>query len=239
MTRVTRFRLLSLPVLLLATGSLAAQIGHAPGTSPYRDIRTATAWEAYGGSIMGSGGPIPVGPRDGPFGGVRVLLRARNTVSIGFGVWGSGTERTILDPNATPSAREIGTRDARLLGGEVALQFNLTGGKQWHRLAPFAGVGLGFLKNTSGDDGDPGGYAFGSKFYFAPMAGVRLFLGERLYLRTEARGFTWKVSYPPAYSIEPADDPGTAENPNAINPLGRGSQYVLTPALSVGIGFAF
>lgn len=239
MTRVRRFRLLLLPALLGGAGALTAQVGHAPGTSPFRDIRPGTTWELYGGAIQGSGGPIPVGPRDGPFLGARALLRARNTVSIGFGVWGSRTERTILDPTVTPAEREVGTRDANLLGGEVALQFNLTGGKQWHRIAPFAGVGLGFVKNTSGDEGDPGGYAFGSKFYFAPMIGARLFVGERLYLRTEARGFTWKVSYPPTYSIEPADDPGTAESPNAINPLGRGSQYVFTPALSLGIGFAF
>ena len=234
-----RIRLFLLPLLLGGTMPIAAQVGYDPGTSPFRDIRTGTAWEIYGGSIKGSGGPIPVGPRDGPYLGVRALLRAKNTVSIGFGVWNAFTERTVLDPTVTPSAREVGVRDAHLLAGEVTLQFNLTGGKQWHRFAPFAGVGLGFVKNTSGDDGDPGGYAFGSKFYFAPMVGARLFAAERLYLRAEARGFTWKVSYPPSYSIEPADDPGTAESPNAINPLGRGSQYVFAPALSLGIGFAF
>ena len=118
-----RIRLFLLPLLLGGTIPIAAQVGHDPGTSPFRDIRTGTAWEIYGGSIKGSGGPIPVGPRDGPYLGVRALLRAKNTVSIGFGVWNAFTERTVLDPTVTPSAREVGVRDAHLLAGEVTLQF--------------------------------------------------------------------------------------------------------------------
>jgi hypothetical protein len=39
--------------------------------------------------------------------------------------------------------------------------------------------------------------------------------------------------------VEPTDDPGTEEAPNAVNPTGRTGQYVVAPALVLGIGLAF
>ncbi len=238
MNPVPRVSSLVLGSLLLAI-PLTAQVGHPPTSSPFHDIRQGAAWEVMGGVIKGSGGPIPVGPRDGPMAGLRVLLRANSTLSLGLGAWGSQTERTVLDPNVAPAQQVVGTRDAHLIGGELLVQFNLTGGKSWHGFAPFTGVGLGLARNTSGDEGDPGGYEFGSKFYFAPMIGARFIASKHVYVRVEGRGFTWKVKYPFLYGVEPADAPGTAESPNAINPTGRQSQYVLTPGLSVGIGISF
>lgn len=238
MNPVPRVSILVLGPLLLAV-PVAAQVGHAPTASPFHDIRQETAWEVTGGVIKGSGGPIPVGPRNGPMAGLRVMLRSHSTLSLGLGAWGSQTERTVLDPNVAPAQQVVGTRDAHLVGGELLVQFNLTGGKSWHGFAPFTGIGLGLVRNVSGDDGDPGGYAFGTKFYFAPMVGARFIASKRLYLRAEGRGFTWKVKYPFLYGVEPANAPGTAESPNAINPLGRESQYILTPALSLGLGISF
>ncbi|HET9064585.1 MAG TPA: hypothetical protein VFN22_02030 [Gemmatimonadales bacterium] len=238
MNPVSRVSIRVLGPLLFAT-PLAAQVGHAPTSSPYRDIRQGTAWEITGGTIKGSGGPIGVGPRDGSMAGLRVMLRANSTLSLGLGAWASQTERTVLDPNAAPAQQVVGTRDAHLIGGEMVVQFNLTGGKSWHGFAPFTGIGLGLVHNTSGDVADPGGYEFGTKFYFAPMIGARFVASKRLYLRVEGRGFTWKLKYPFLYGVEPANAPGTAEAPNAIDPLGRDGQYVVAPALSVGLGISF
>lgn len=224
---------------LLFVPPIAAQVGHSPSSSPYHDIRQGTAWEVMAGTIKGSGGPIGVGPRDGTMAGLRMLMRANGTLSIGLGAWGSQTERTVLDPNVAPARQVVGTRDAHLLGGELMVQLNLTGGKSWHGFAPFAGLGLGIVHNSSGDKGDPGGYEFGTKFYFAPMAGARFVASKRLYVRAEARGFAWKLKYPLLYGTEPADAPGTPEAPNAVDPLGRDGQYVLTPAFSLGFGISF
>ncbi len=225
--------------LLLIAAPVAAQVGSAPTASPYHDIRMATAWELAVGSIKGSGGPVPVGPRDGSFASFRALIRAENSLSLGLGIWASRTQRTVLNPNVAPEDQVVGTRDAHLLGGELLVQLNLTGGKRWHRLAPFLGVGVGVVRNTSGDEGDPGGYEFGTKFYFAPLIGTRLFLADRLYLRAEARGYAWKLKYPLLYGVEPTQSPGTADDPHAIDPVGHDGQYAFTPALSVGIGIAF
>lgn len=230
-----------LPVFcaLLLAAPLAAQVGHAPTASPYHDIRQGTAWEVTGGVINGSGGPIGVGPRDGTMAGLRVLLRANSTLALGLGVWGSQTERTVIDPNVAPADQVVGTRDAHLIGGELLVQFNLTGGKSWHGFAPFTGIGLGVVRNTSGDAGDPGGYDFGTKFYFAPMLGARFIVSDHAYLRIEGRGLTWKLKYPILYGLEPATAPGTTESPNAVDPLGRDGQYVFTPAFSIGLGISF
>lgn len=235
---MTLVRRIGLAVLtLLAAPGLAAQVGYPPADSPFRDIRPGTTWELFTGSVFGSGGPLRVGPRDGPLAGFRVVLRSKNTISLGFGMWGALTERTLVDPDARLAERFGASVDQNLYGVEATIQINLTGGKTWHGLAPFMGVGIGAVK--SGEIDDPAGYEFGTKFYFAPMVGTRVFLGPRLYLRTEARGFAWNLDYPISYSEEPDEEPGTVENPNALNPTGRDGQYVFAPTLVVGLGFAF
>jgi hypothetical protein len=239
MKRVRCYSLLT--CMTLAPLTLVAQVGHAPGDSPFREIRTSTTFEAFTGVIAGNGGSIPVGPRDGRLVGIRALLRARNTVSLGFSLWGAAAERTPIDPTSTVAERFLTPVDQDLFGAELTLQFNLTGGKTWHGLAPFMGIGIGLVKGDmfSTVEDDPFGYEFGSKFFFAPMLGTRVFLKEKAYLRLEARGFSWKVKYPASYVLEPADEPGTDEAPNAVNPTASAGQYVLAPSLQIGFGFAF
>lgn len=235
MTPVRRSLLLA--SLLLLPPTLAGQVGVAPADSPYGEIRPGTMFEGFGGTLMGEGGPLHAGPRDGPVMGIRALLRANSTVSLGFGMWGALTKRTVIDPTEKVAEREVSEVDHQLIGAEAMFQFNVTGGKTWHGIAPFVGLGLGIAKATTTND--EFGYEFGTKFYFAPVAGTRIFLGERMYLRAEARGFTWKLKYPSSWSLEPTDEPGTPENPNAVNPTGRSGQYVVAPTLSFGIGVAF
>lgn len=235
MTHVARLAFVAL--LLAVPLQLPAQVGIPPAASPYRDIRPGTMFEGYAGTVMGAGGPLHAGPRDGPVMGIRALLRANATVSLGFGAWGALTKRTIIDPTAAPAAQEAGEADQELIGGEALLQLNATGGKTWHGLAPFLGVGLGLL--TAPATNDDAGYEFGTKFYFAPMLGTRIFLGERFSLRAEARGFIWKLKYPATWALEPTDDPGTADDPHAVNPSARSGEYVVAPTLSVGLGIAF
>jgi hypothetical protein len=230
-------RTLLIGTLTLFATSLAGQVGVPPAASPYGEIRPGTMFEGLVGTISGGGGPLHAGPRDGPLAGVRALLRANATVSLGFGMWGAQTKRTVIDPTQRPSEREVDEVDHELFGAEALFQFNLTGGKTWHGIAPFIGLGLGIARGSTTND--TFGYEFGTKFYFAPAVGTRIFLAERMYLRAEARGFTWKLKYPSSWSLEPTEEPGTPENPNAVNPTGRSGQYVVAPTLSVGIGLAF
>lgn len=230
-------RLLALSALLHLAAPLPAQVGYRPSTSPYSDIRNGLVLEIYRGQIYGSGGRIPVGPRDGSVTGGRILLRAKNTLAIGFGVWGASTVRSIVDPFVARADRVSGPIDHSLFAGEINAQFNITGGKRWHALAPYAGVGIGLAKGESTPVADSSGYSFGTKFYLVPAIGTRIFLGERIYLRVEGKVMSWNLQYPPSFSVEPLLEPGTDESPNAVDPAGRRGRRVGAPQLSIGFGW--
>ena len=236
--RRLRGALLVLPVLSPAT-SLLAQAGHLPNESPYREIRYPSYIEAIGGQLYGNGGPLKVGARDGRILGARMVFRGRNSLQLALGGWVSEAQRNIVDADAPPATRVTGPIDQRLIGGEFTIQLNLTGGKTWHGLAPFGGVGLGLVHGQKSPAADTSSYQFGTKLYFAPNAGTRIFLAQRLYLKAEARAYFWSLKYPASYSDEPAQAPGTVDQPNAVNPTGKKGEYVAVPALLLGIGFKF
>jgi hypothetical protein len=117
---------------------------------------------------------------------------------------------------------------------EVNLQFNVTGGKTWHRLAPFVGVGGG-ITFPSGTAADTSGFELGHKIYFAPHAGFRFFLTDRLHLRTDARVLFWKLNYPASFTRVPPDEP---EAPPVITD-GNTSEWTTSSWLQAGLGFSF
>jgi hypothetical protein len=121
---------------------------------------------------------------------------------------------------------------------ELDLQFNLTGGKSWNRIAPFVGAGGGLA--LAGDTpADTSGYDFGRKFYFTPSAGVRVFLSDRLHVRGEARAIFWKLNYPTTFQQEPVEEPGTPDNPNAVIPGDKRTEWTTTPWFQLGVGYSF
>lgn len=233
-----RFPLLAL-VAALAAVPAAAQVGYDPALSPYRDIRNGRYLELFGGKVFGDGGSIPVGPRDGNVIGARVNFRGKNTIQVSFGGWYAGTVRHIVDADDSVAERVKPDINHHLLGGEVSLQFNLTGGKSWHGIAPYAGVGLGVVKGQKTPAADTSGYSFGTKLYFAPNLGTRFMLGQRSFVKIEAKAYFWSLKYPLNYSDEPAKQPGTGDVINAVNASGKRSSYVPAPALQVGVGYAF
>lgn len=229
----------SLLLLCAVAAPLSAQVGHDPATSPFRDIRNGRWLEFYTGQIGGSGGPIPVGPRDGTVFGGRIDFRGRNTLQISFGAWYAATVRNIVDADDSIATRIKPAIKHSLFGGDANIQLNLTGGKSYRGIAPYVGFGLGVVKGQKTPAADTSGYSFGTKFYFSPSAGTRLMLGQRLFLKAEGRLYFWSLKYPLNYSDEPAKQPGTGDVFNAVNPTGRRSQYVTAPALLIGAGFAF
>ena len=221
----------------------AALIAQAPSLSipsPFHEIRNGRYIELIGGRVAGSGGPLQVGPRDGTAYGARVVFRAKNTIQISFGGWTAATQRSVVDPDDSVATRVKDAVDQRLIAAEASVQFNLTGGKRWHALAPFVGMALGMARGQNLDVGvDTSGYSFGTKFYFAPNIGTKVFLSQRAFVKLEARALFWKLKYPPSFGDEPADQPGTPESPNALNPTRKTGEYTATPALFIGVGWAF
>lgn len=226
-------------VAIAAPTQVCAQDGSRAIPSPYREIRNGRYVELIGGSVFGNGGPIQVGPQDGTVIGARVVFRAKNTVQLAFGGWTASTERLIVSADDSVAKRISGPVDHRLIGVEAAIQLNLTGGKRWHAFAPHIGVAIGLVKGAKTPAADSSGYAFGSKFFFGPNIGTKIFFGQRLFVKAEARALLWKLNYPISYTDEPAGQPGTPESPNGVNPTGKRGEYTLTPAVFVGLGWAF
>jgi hypothetical protein len=217
-------------VLLLLTGAapLAAQVGHPPDKSPYRDILGKKSLTVLGGYIGGDGGIIGVGPHDGPVYGGRFGLALSGPIELALAVqYGDLQGRRVVRDTAGNLA----------LGGlmptpvwliEAHAQYTLTGGKTWNHLAPYIGGGLGYAWRTSGPDGVDT-YDFGGRFYLVPFAGTRVFLNQHSFIRAEIRGAFWRLAYPPPYY----DDITGILQSYAIN------NYLSNVWYQVGVGYSF
>jgi len=224
---LTRLRPLVLGLAgVLAPALAAAQVGHPPAGSPYRELARGNSVTFFGGRFEGNGGSLGVGPNTAYTYGARFEFRSANPLSFGAALHRGTFERLIVEPRLPSNAGRVsGPVDQAVTFAEVGLQLNLTGSKTWNHLAPFVGAsgGVAFGESTPADTS---GYDFGRKFYFAPSAGVRIFFSDRLHLRGEARANFWKLSYPPIFRQQP--DPVT---PNE-------SEWDLSPWFLVGLGYA-
>jgi hypothetical protein len=224
--------------MLLAPTAAVAQVGHAPGGSPFRDIRKGHTLTATAGYFGGSGGGFNIGPHRGEVFGGRYDIRTGSTLQLGVAVARGNLDRFIVNPFVTLANRRSGPVRQVVTFAELALQFNLSGGKSWHRIAPFigAGVGMAFAKSTLADTSQ---YNFGRKIYLAPSVGFRFFVTDRLHLRGEARAAFWKLTYPTTFQAEPVEEPGTEEDPNAVIVGNNLGEWTASPWLQVGLGYSF
>jgi len=233
-------RALATAAALASTGQAAtAQVGHAPGHSPYRDIRKGHSVTGLFGHIGGDGGRFGIGPHGGNSYGIRYDIRAGSTVQLGLGFARADLERLIVDPVVALANRTSGPVTQTVSFAEFNLLLNVTGGKSWRRLAPFVGSAIG-LTFPSGTAADTSGFKFGRKLYLAPTVGTRIFLTDRLHLRAEARATFWKLKYPASFQREPVEEPGNPpDNSNAVITDGRVQQWTVTPWIQVGLGYSF
>jgi hypothetical protein len=201
----------------------AGQVGYPPGRSPYRDIAQGSSITFTGGYFLGNGGDVGVGPNSGSTFGARFDLRAGKAVQLGVGVGYAQLERLIVNPF---EHTVTGPVDQSVVITEALVTLNLTGGKTWHRFAPFVGL-AGGLAFSSDVPADTSGYDFGTKFFFAPAAGTRVFFSSRLHLRAEFRANFWRLNYPLSFRQEP--DP--------VIITGRDSEWDLSPWVLFGFGY--
>lgn len=236
-----RSRLLALLVLALPpTGPLAAQVGVAPGHSPYRDIIRGNGWTVLVGQVYGDGASLKLSPNSGTSFGVRYDVRfsglLQGYASLGY----LATERRLLNPDDSVAHQIGGIVDQPVWTPEIGLQVNLTGPKTWHHLAPYASIGLGAAVGESVAQ-DTTAFNFGTKLLLTPAAGVRVYLGERVNLRIEGMYYYWKMKYPPTWLDEPAAQiPPSGDPSNApVKSRNELDDWVPTPSLRVGFGLAF
>jgi hypothetical protein len=231
-------RSLTIAVIIAAAGQPgAAQVGHAPGHSPYRDIHKGHSITALFGHISGDGGRFGIAPHDGNTYGLRYDIRAGSAVQMGLGFARADLKRLIVNPFVTLANRTTGPVDQKVSFAEFNILLNLTGGKSWRRLAPFVGGSFG-LTFPSATAEDTSGFKFGHRFYLSPDVGTRIFITERIHIRAEARAIFWKIKYPASFQQEPVEEPGTTDHPNAVISDGRVSEWRSTPWLIVGLGIS-
>ncbi len=237
------FALRAAALALVAALPLSAQVGHAPTSSPYRDIPRGKSLTLLGGDVGGDGGKLGIGPHHGRSYGLRLDLRIGTPLHFQATVGKAELERLVVSAADSVATRVKGPVDQSLTMIEAGFQLNLTGKKTWNHLAPFLSAGIGYAHGSdlpAGGVQDSSGYRFGGKIYLVPSVGTRIFLGNSLHLRLEARQLFWKLSYPLSYTAEPAAEPSTdPNNPNAVLPGGKRDQWSGGREFRLGLGFAF
>lgn len=228
-------RITSAAALAVAlAGQAAAQVGHDPARSPYRDLRWGQFLSVSAGQAFGKGGSYGLGPHDGPSIWARHEFLADRALTIGLGAGYAQLQRNYADTSLSGQGFR-GPVDQNVWFAEGLVQLNLTGNKTWNSVAPYIGLGLGLAFGENVPE-DRSGYRFGTKFYFAPAVGMRTFLTRRLYVRAEARAIFVNLSYPALYRTYDPDGLGPMEPLLANQPL---KQWAPTPVLHAGLGYAF
>jgi hypothetical protein len=229
--------------LMVLAGPLAAQVGHAPNSSPYRDIPYGRSLSLVVGDVGGNGGSIGVGPHNGQSYGVRFDIRVGAPVQLGVTVARADLERLVVSASDSVANRVDGPVKQGVTMVELALQINLTGKKSWNRLAPFLGGSAGYMDAAGlpASVKDSSGYRTGGKLYFAPAVGLRIYLSKSLNLRLEGRQLYWKLKYPIAYNLDPAAQPSgdPTTHVNSVLPGNKREEWSGARELRAGLSYSF
>ncbi|HKS07454.1 MAG TPA: hypothetical protein VJR92_14200 [Gemmatimonadaceae bacterium] len=182
----------------------AAQVGHTPETSPYRDIDTRLRLGVFAGPYFAAKDPARVFPKNAVLTGLQLDLHVGGPGDLTFRLGVLPTTRNELDPTLDQGQRIVATPDVNLGFAEVGLSFHLTGKKSWHSLAPLLYSTVGIVSDFRGADG--GGYQHGSTFAFGYGFGVRYIpTGKRVSFRVDLGSYLYSVEYPDSYYVAAGD----------------------------------
>lgn len=227
----------SLLVVLLAAIATpaAAQVGHDPTSSPYRDMRIKHTLTFLGGHLGGGRGKARVGPSSGQQFGLRYDIHVGGAASIFLGASYTSAERNLVDPDESEATRYFGTATQELFLIDGGFNLILTGRKTWHGLAPYLGAAVGAVVGSPVPE-DSSGFAFETKFQVGPMVGVRYFFNRRLHVRLEARDILWRLTYGSTrFFNDPANAPG---DPPVLDPrFNDNTEWVHHSLLTFGFGW--
>ena len=221
-----RFVLIGLCALGV-TRAAAAQVGHEPTRSPYRDIDHRTELVLFGGQFNAATDPARVTPQDGAMLGVHYELRLGGPVYFTARMAATFGNRTEIDPKAPIASRVVGDKLAPTLLTDVGFAMNLTGNKSWKGLVPTIGGGGGIAAGLEGRD--KGGYVFGFPFMGVFRPGVKFGVGGRWQGRVDATNYFYRIRYPETYFTK------TGADPTVLPPTSDRSMWKRN--LSVTLGF--
>jgi hypothetical protein len=183
--------------------TLAAQVGHPPDQSPFRDIGLAMRITPFGGWYSASRDAAGVLPRSGPLVGLRWDMHVGGPGELTVRLAMVPTDRDVIDPDQPAGDRLVESRKLTLGFGDVGISFHLTGNKSWHRIVPLVHAGLGLASDFNG--ADIGGFKHGSEFSLMYGAGVRYVTGRRFEFRADVGSYFYQLEYPSSYYALGAD----------------------------------
>jgi len=195
-----------------APASAAAQVGHDPAHSPYRDITTRQEFTLSAGWFTGNPNDAGVGARPGPMYNFRIGTRLTGSMDLLVNVALVNSSRYVIDPDSPLTSRTTGPISYHLVIPDLTLGFNLTGRKTWNGIAPYLGLGVGFEFPTQSVT-DPGGYQAQQNFTFVPTFGTRVSVTRSLGLQLEVRDYFLRYEFPLRYfqpnntAVPPVLDP--------------------------------
>ena len=226
--RSLHFRASALLLALSASTASAQNI-----ESPYRFVDPAQQVNVFAGGIESDAGTLGLGPESDMAFGARYGIRLSGPFSVEGAVTIFPTNRGIQDTiisGADTSLVSTGAEAGMTIGIVTAdLRFDITGPRTWHRLMPFALLGIGGAFAITEDDAadealDPNlRYDFGTRLVGELGLGVEWFPADHLTLRLDARNMLWKIEAPPG--LQNLDAPT--------------EEWVQNFLLSAGVSFRF
>ena len=225
-------------VAVLPPGPLAAQVGHDPTTSPFRDVNTRQSVVLLGGHWFGNKSEAGVGAQAGPMAGIKLRTALSGPLDLIISSVYVQSQRNTINTLLPDSTRNGGPIDYNMIITDLSLGLTLTGAKTWHGLAPYLSAGFGFVIPTN-DVVDPGGFHAGSGFTFTPAFGIRMKLSNTFGLQFEGADHTIRYEWPPTYFF-PKDATGTAITPPVLDPAkSKNTQVTHNFTLSLGLSYNF
>ena len=221
--------------LLGIHGTVSAQVGHRPESSPFTDLKARRVLSIAGGYLIGSSGSAKVGPGSGSYAGARFDLHLSGPAAFSFGAGLASLERIIIDPTQGPENRTLDTASQSILMLDADIDILLTGEKTWHGMIPYFGAGLGFALGGDVSADSLSGYSFSTHFTTGPHVGIWFVPSDRITFRIEARDKIWRLKYPDGFFSAPVNEP-TATPVLDANVM-KDTQWVHHLALTFTLGY--
>lgn len=118
--------------------------------SPYRFVETRHEVGLRVSYLSLGTGAFDYGPRPGVGVGAHYGFRVTGPFALETNFLFLPTRRSLIDPGRDEGDRKVGESDARLLGWDARLRFNLTGDRTWRALQPSVQVGAGLALDLAG-----------------------------------------------------------------------------------------
>ncbi len=187
--------------------------------SPYDFVESSQSVQLYGTYISADQGTIGTGPASGPAAALGYTLRISGPFELDTRLTYFPTTRPVYDlaepapdtatlrADPTAGLESLGTADLTLLMLDASLRFDLTGPRTWHRLQPFALIGVGGVvkasSNNAVEENLPTDVDLRVRFHDGFTghvgAGVEWHASDHLSLRFDARDLLWKLHIPQGF----------------------------------------